>query len=43
MIQIAFRGTREVIHTLDVDMTAVRRRSKSPDVDAARVDNFDPI
>ena len=24
MIQIAFRGTREVVHTLDVDVRAVR-------------------
>jgi hypothetical protein len=38
MIEIAFRGTHEVIHTLDVDMRAVRTRSKSPDVDAECVD-----
>jgi hypothetical protein len=39
MIEIAFRGTHEVIHTLDVDVTAVRTRSESSDVDADRVDD----
>jgi hypothetical protein len=42
MIQIAFRGTRKVIHTLDIDMRAVRTRSKSTDVDADRVESSDP-
>jgi hypothetical protein len=42
MIEIAFRGTQEVIHTLDVDVRAVRTRSKSTDVDADCVDSSDP-
>jgi hypothetical protein len=39
MIEIAFRGTHEVVHSLDIDVTAVRTRSKSADVDVGRVDN----
>jgi hypothetical protein len=38
MIEIAFRGTRRFIHTLEVDVNGLAGRSKPADVYVDRVD-----
>jgi hypothetical protein len=40
MIQTAFRGTRpEFIHTLEIDVTALRTRSNNRGIDLGGVDD----